>query len=197
LTISATATLAAPAAEFSHFVDADTVPRKLTAEGILRTDASLDSGVVAAFSFLNFATASNAATGATIVGAVVTILACSALAVAADRSATFTTAAALRFDFANTDVVPFGFATVDVRLADAICDCWIIATCCVVGCAAVTIAATRTAILGADNAIFIDVARAITTGTTTTAIPGVPRAGSVAIANVVVGPIAWIVRFAA
>jgi len=62
------ASTALPAFEFDHFINANLVPGVLTTEGVFRTDAGLDSGVVAAGAIVRFAAGAFAGARATVLG---------------------------------------------------------------------------------------------------------------------------------
>jgi hypothetical protein len=119
-----------------------------------------------------------------------------AVAVAANRPGRAVTAPH-GLDFTGADIVPFCSAAVGIFSADTVLDRGLVAAGSLVGCTAVAVPTAESAVFGAAFASFGTVTVAIAALVTTTTIARIPATGAGTVANVVVGPAAGIVGFAA
>ncbi len=187
LAIAAAVAIATTATELSHLFNANLVPGEIAAEGILRTDAGLESGIIAARGFLNFATTARTTAGTAVFRATRAILAGLAGGIATFRSHATATATAHAFYFPGADAIPFGFATVGIFRTNAAFHCRVVASRGAIVGAAITIAAAPATVFRATRAIFVHGAVAVTAGVGSAAVAPIPGTGAVAVV-----PSSWV-----
>jgi hypothetical protein len=197
LAIAAAATVTTAAAEFCHLFNADTIPGEFAAEGVLGTDAGLEGGVVAPRRILGLTTATGAPTRAAILGADLAILSRITTAVPALWPGTVATATPHALHFSGTDAIPFGLAAIGVVSADAAFHRGVVASRRAVVSAAVAIAAAPATVIRTRCAILVHRTDAVATGLAPATVSPIPGAGTVAVADVVVGPVTRVAGLAA